>query len=70
MEAPSMNKIIKLMTNFIGELYRDLVVLCRSGYIEYTIKKGYFIYKNILPLNFTIGRYKFLKNKDFNTIIR
>ena len=65
-----MKNLIKVIPDFIGGLYRDLVVMLSSGYIEYTIKKGYFIYKNIVPFNFTIGRYKFLKSSAFDTITR
>lgn len=54
--------------NFLGSLYRDFIVFIGKDYIEYSIKNGYFVYKSIIPVNITIGRYKFLKEKDFNTL--
>lgn len=59
-----MSKIL----DFIGSLYRDFIVFISEDFVEYTIKNHYFIYKSIIPLNITIGRYKFLKRKDFNAL--
>ena len=64
-----MKNLLNVIKNFIGSLYRDLIVLLSSDFIEYTAKKGYLIYKNIIPFNFTIGIYKFVKDKDFEAII-
>lgn len=63
-----MRKIYNFIVNLIGELYRDFIVFIGNDYVEYSIKNGYFIYKSIIPVNITIGRYKFLKEKDFNTL--
>ena len=63
-----MRKIYNFIVNLIGELYRDIVVMFGEDYVQYTIKDGYFVYKSIIPVNITIGRYKFLKEKDFNTL--
>ena len=54
--------------DFIGSLYRDLIVYLGKDFVEYTIKDKYFIYKSIIPLNVTIGKYKFLRKKDFNKL--
>lgn len=56
-----MDKII----NFIGSLYKDFIVYIGKNFVEYSIKNGYFVYKSRIPINITIGRYKFLKEKDF-----
>ena len=56
-----MNSIL----NFIGGLYRDFIVYLSGDFIEYTIKNHYFVYKSIIPISFTIGKYKFLKESDF-----
>ena len=69
MEAFVMKNTLNIIKNFIGSLYRDLIALLSSDFIEYTAKKGYLIYKNIIPFNFTIGIYKFVKDKDFKAII-
>ena len=63
-----MRKIYNFIVNLIGELYRDIVVMFDKDYVQYTIKDGYFVYKSIIPVNIAIGRYKFLKEKDFNTL--
>lgn len=53
------------MLNFIGSLYRDFIVYIGNDFVEYSIKDGYFVYKSRIPINITIGRYKFLKEYDF-----
>lgn len=60
-----MSRIIISLTNTIGKLYRDVVVLCSGDFVEYFVKGGYFVYKNILPFNMTMGVYKFLKKDDY-----
>lgn len=62
-------KLVKILLSFLGKLYRDIVVMCSEDYIEYTLRNGYFIYKNILPFNMTLGMYKFLKDADFYALI-
>ena len=62
-------KLVKILLSFLGKLYRDIVVMCSGDYIEYTLRNGYFIYKNILPFNMTLGMYKFLKDADFYALI-
>lgn len=57
-----------LILNFIGSLYRDFIVFIGKDFAEYSIKNGYFVYKSKIPINITIGRYKFLKEKDFNIL--
>lgn len=59
---------MNVILNFLGSLYRDFIVFIGKDYVEYSIKNGYFVYKSIIPVNITIGRYKFLKEKDFNTL--
>ena len=65
METFNKMKKVRLLLEFVGKLYRDIVVMCSNGYIEYTFKGGCFTYKNILPFNMTLGIYKFLKKEDF-----
>ena len=62
-------KIKEFLLEFLGRFYRDIVVMCSGNYVEYTLKDGYFIYKNILPFNITLGIFKFLKKKDFYSLI-
>lgn len=59
---------MKRILNFIGSLYRDLIVYIGEDFVEYTIKDGYFLYKSKIPLNITIGRYRFRKEKDFEAM--
>ena len=44
-------KLVRILLEFLGSLYRDIVVTCSSDYVEYTLKGGCFTYKNILPFN-------------------
>ena len=62
-------KLIGFLLESVGKLYRDIVVMCNSNYVEYTLKGGCFTYKNILPFNMTLGIYRFLKKEDFYAII-
>lgn len=64
-----MTKIFGFIVELIGKLYRDIVVLCSKDNIEYLVKGGCFVYKNILPFNITIGVYKFLKKQDFYALL-
>lgn len=61
-------KLIISILDFIGSLYRDFIVFIGKDFVEYSIKGGYFVYKSRIPVNITIGRYKFLKEKDFNKL--
>ena len=69
MEAFNKMKLVRILLESLGKLYRDMVVICSGNYIEYTLKGGCFIYKNILSFNMTIGMYKFLKKEDFYALI-
>ena len=62
-------KLVRILLEFLGKLYRDIVVTCSSDYVEYTWKGGCFTYKNILPFNMTLGVYRFLKKEDFYALI-
>lgn len=54
--------------NFIGSLYRDFIMYIGKDFVEWTVKDKYFVYKSRIPINITIGRYKFLKEKDFDNL--
>ena len=62
-------KAIGFLLESVGKFYRDVVVMCSGDYVEYTLKGGCFVYKNILPFNMTLGIYRFLKKKDFYALI-